>query len=38
MAQRDNGETWLDFMDRLHDGLLAAWDLELPPEEEDSSR
>ena len=38
MAQRDNGETWLDFMDRLHDGLLAAWDLELPSEEEDSSR
>jgi hypothetical protein len=33
MTQRDE-DTWLDFMDRLHDGLLAAWDLELPEPEE----
>lgn len=28
MAPRDGG-TWLAFMDELHDGLLAAWGLEL---------
>lgn len=33
MTQRDD-DTWLDFMDRLHDGLLAAWDLELPEPDE----
>ena len=33
MTQRDGG-TWLGFMDRLHEGLLGAWDLELEERED----